>query len=85
MKNTINGLGENVKSILEKVENMANFNTEIVRHITQLSASSEEVTACTEEALGINEDNMNKAVQTKNLMSELLKFAERIDEFVDMV
>lgn len=85
MKNTINGLGENVKSILEKVENMANFNTEIVRHITQLSASSEEVTACTEEALGINEDNMNKAVQTKNLMSELLKSAERIDEFVDMV
>ena len=32
-----------------------------------------------------NEENMNKAVQTKNLMSELLKSAERIDEFVDMV
>lgn len=85
MKNNINGLGENVKSILKKVENMANFNTEIVRHITNLSASSEEVTACTEEALGINEDNKNKAVRTKELMSELLKSAERIDEFVDMV
>ena len=85
MKNTINGLGDNVKSILQKVENMASFNTEIVKHITNLSASSEEVTACTEEALGINEDNKNKAAQTKNLMAELLKSAERIDEFVDMV
>ena len=84
MESNINGLGDNVKNILEKVKNMAEFNTEIVKHIGQLSASSEEVNACTEEALGINKENMSKAIQTKELMDQLLSLAEEIDNYVDI-
>ena len=84
MESNINGLGDNVKNILEKVKNMAEFNTEIVKHIGQLSASSEEVNACTEEALGINKENMSKAIQTKELMDQLLSLAEEIDDYIDV-
>ena len=82
METNITDLGENVKSIFEKVKSMSEFNTEIVKHISQLSASSEEVTACAEEALGLNEDNMTKASKTKQLMGELLSSAKEIDEYI---
>lgn len=81
MEAVIKGLDSNLKNILKIVGELSDFNRKMINHITMLSASSEEVAACTEEAVVINNENINKARKTRELMDDLLESANKIDNY----
>lgn len=75
-------LDNDVADILDKNKSIVEFNDEIVRHIMQLSASSEEVTASAEEAVSINKDNKKRASETKEVMGDMLDIAVKLDKYI---
>ena len=81
MENHMKVLEENVGAILDKNKNIVDFNEVIVNNILQLSASSEEVSAATENALSLNKDNIDKANTTKEIIESILETANKIDDF----
>ena len=83
MEGLIKGLDYNFDNIVSIVKELSNFNATMVDHITNLSASSQEVAACTEEALEINKENINKAKKTRALMDDLLNSANKIDNYIN--
>lgn len=76
------GLDKDMKLILSSTNDVVNSNNTIIEHISQLSASSEHVTACTEEALIVNEENRNKSHDTKEVMNQLLSAAEDLEKYM---
>ncbi len=83
MEDLIKGLDFNLENILKIVRELSEFNSTMINHITNLSASSEEVAACTEEAVEINNENIKKAKKTRELMNDLLDSANKIDNYID--
>lgn len=81
IEQNIYNLSNNVEKISYSVENVAEFNRKIESHISQLTASSEEVTACTEEAVTLYKDNKKKTYNTRKYMDEMLETANKLDEF----
>ena len=81
MEDEMMELDEAVKAILEKNKNIVEFNDEIERHILQLTASAEEVTASALEALSINEINKDKANETKRVISDIFELANKLDNY----
>lgn len=82
MERNMNVLDNDVADILDKNKNIVEFNDEIVRHIMQLSASSQEVTASAEEAVSINKENKKRAIETKEVMDDMLDIATKLDKYI---
>lgn len=76
------GLYTNVQGIYQKIEDILEANRVIVDSINHISAVSEEVTACTEEAVELGADTSQKAEQARNLMEGLLETVKTIDKYV---
>lgn len=57
--------------ILTNTDEVVNYNNFIMENIDQLSASTEELSACMEEAINLYEDNKVKTKETKNVMDKL--------------
>lgn len=82
MERNMNVLDNDVADILDKNKSIVEFNDEIVRHIMQLSASSQEVTASAEEAVSINKENKKRAIETKEVMDDMLDIATKLDKYI---
>ena len=65
----------------QKVNHIHEFNNIIVDNIGQISAVSEEVSACSQEAVAIGMETKSKAVNAKDLMNELLAKAEELKQY----
>ena len=78
MQSNINEMDEVVDNITNKIEKVVEFNKEIEKHINTLAASSEEVTASTEEGVALSRMNKEKAMQTKTLLHNLLDKVETL-------
>ena len=72
-------LNENVEVLQNHVEQIYQSNNEIVDSIIQLSASSEEVNASTEQAVIVSEVNRQKASQTRDLMDGLIQMVNKLN------
>ena len=57
MQENMNDVDNVVENITHSLEKVVGFNKEIEKHITTLAASSEEVTASTEEGVALSEEN----------------------------
>ena len=64
MEKNMYELNDNITSIAKSVQGVKEFNVEIQKHIINLSAATEEVTACIDE--GININTMNKYMSTES-------------------
>lgn len=82
MKDDIYNLNDNIKIILNKIKDVLDYNLRIENHVTQLAASGQEVTACTEEIVTMNQINLEKVGKTKQLMEELANEANLIDGYL---
>ncbi len=82
MEKYINNLNNVMNNIISNTNDVVRFNKNIIDHISQLSASSEEVNACTEEALTINESNRAKTVDTREIMDRMLNISSRFDKHI---
>ena len=78
----ISSLDTDLKHIISSTNDVVSSNNNIIEHISQLSASSEHVTACTEEALIVNDENREKTHNTKEVMGQLLNAAEELEKYM---
>lgn len=81
MESNVNGLYERIEEIQRKLREIVDSNNAIVDSISQLSASSEEVAASMDTAVGLSNDNMNKAAETKELMEKLVDSAAKLQRY----
>lgn len=82
IENLVNKLKECVHLIIVKVNNVENFSSSIEAHISQLAASSEEVSACTEEGVSIHKTNSLKAQKTCTMMKEVLDVVDELKDYI---
>ena len=78
MQDEMNNVNKAVDKITKSLDKVVEFNAEIERHVTNLAALSEEVTASTEEGVSLSEENKNKAQKTRNLLYALLEKVEQL-------
>lgn len=76
-------LHKNIQETSDKVEEILESNNAIVDSINQISSVSEEVAACTQQAVELGENTSNKANQAKDLMDELIQTVKTIDKYVE--
>ena len=84
MENNIYGLSNNIFEISDRVEDVTKFKVEIENHIEMLRTSSESVTMNTEEVDNINLKNKEKIDNTRELMDEMLKTAEKLEIYTSL-
>ncbi len=78
----VGNLNNHINLIVEKVKNVVEFSNKIEQHINQLAATSEEVTACTEEAVILSQNNKVKASESKELIKGLLDVVDELDDYI---
>ncbi len=78
MQENMNDVDKAVDKITHSLNKVVEFNTEIEKHVTNLAASSEQVTASTEEGVALSEENKEKAKRTRNLLYDLLGKVEQL-------
>lgn len=79
----MSGLYNNVQGIYDKVEDILEANRMIVDSINHISSVSEEVTACTQEAVELGSDTSRQAEQARQLMQGLVETVHAIDKYVE--
>ena len=74
-------LNKIIEYILNNIEAVSNYNSEIENHITHLSSASQQVLASAEEAVKINSDNNIKTETTRNMLSNLKDIVKKLDAY----
>ncbi|MCM1258033.1 MAG: methyl-accepting chemotaxis protein [Roseburia sp.] len=76
------GLGQNVQTISDQIDEIWSANNRIVESISQISAVSEEVAASTLEANDIGAASSKEAEQAADMMNKLLDAAAKLDHYL---
>ena len=79
MEKNMYDLNDNLLRISKSVGSVKEFNVDIQKHIINLSASSEEVTACIDEGININRVNKEKSVESKEAIEAILAVVENVN------
>ena len=74
-------LDNDMQDILKRTKEVVDYNNIILENIEHLSATSEEVNACAEEALIINKDTKEKAHNTKDIMDGLAETVNKLAKY----
>lgn len=82
LDNNVNSLIENIHIINEKIENLAASNNHIVDNISQLSATTQEVTANADQAGAISEKNLGSVENVKNYMILIHDSIEKMKQYL---
>lgn len=85
MNVNVNELTSQIADIDAMLTNLSEANNQIVDSITQLSATTEEVTAASAQAEGLSNQNMTNADNTKELLDQVLAVSQKLDKYVSTV
>lgn len=80
---SLRDLGENINSILIKVDDLVQYNSNIETRISELKQSSEGVSGIIGKTVSLNEDSKHKAKASKELMDNLIVLTDKIDEYLE--
>lgn len=78
MEVKIGNLGRDMDNILVSTTDVVKYNSEVMEHIEQLSAETEEVTAFIEEAYELNKKNKEKTNHTYIVMNNLTATVDKL-------
>lgn len=78
----VNELVADIADIERMLDGLSEANTEIVNDITQLSATTEEVTACALQASELTADNFKNAQNTKVILDKILEVSHGMDKYI---
>ncbi len=81
LKNNITTLLSDIDEMDVKIEHLSDANNTIVENITNLSASTEEVTAIANETNDLSKQNLEYTEQTKNAISLIQENVMRLDKY----
>ncbi len=76
-------LTENIAEIDHMLTELAKANHHIVDNIGQLSATTEEIMAGSQEVAAISEKNLQSAESTKDYLSEVMQSTKRFDKYLE--
>lgn len=82
MNENVNSLIADVGEIDQMLSGLSNANNQIVENIMQLSATTEEVTASSEQAEKLSTDNLDNAENTKGLLNNILDVSHQLDSYI---
>lgn len=81
MNKDVNLLCQNIESIDVMLDSLSKSNNVIVNNISHLSATTEEITASSQEVASISEKNYEKAEYSIKLLKEVLDTSHRLDKY----
>ena len=81
ISSNVEELTQNISDINERLENLSQANNQIVDNISQLSATTEEVTASSAQAEQLSEQNVSDADKTKNLLEEIFEGSKELTKY----
>lgn len=82
MNANVNELVADVDEIEKMLENLFHANTEIVSHITQLSATTEEVTASALQSSELTEENSKHSKEARDILNDILEVSYKMDKYI---
>ncbi len=82
MNENVNELTQDIQEIDNMLANLSEANNHIVDSITQLSATTEEVTASSAQAEGLSNQNLENADNTKEILDQVLAVSQQLDKYI---
>ena len=82
MSNNVNGLMVEIENIDELLTNLSEANNQIVDNISNLSATTEEVTASSIQATEMTVENLAKAENAKAELDNVLSVSHQLDKYM---
>lgn len=82
MNANVNELVMDINEIEKMLENLSQANTEIVSHITQLSATTQEVTASALQSSELTEDNYKNSKEARDILGDILEISHKMDKYI---
>ncbi len=82
MNVNVNELTGNIEEIDSMLSNLSEANNQIVDNITQLSATTQEVTASSAQAENLSSENLTNADNTKDILDQVLQVARQLDKYM---
>ncbi|MCR4694052.1 MAG: hypothetical protein K5773_01850 [Pseudobutyrivibrio sp.] len=83
MNENVENLTENITGVEHMVENLAESNNKIVESISQLSATTQAVTASSIQAAELSTDSSELAEETKDLLASVKTTASLLDKYLE--
>ncbi len=81
MSVNVDGLVNDISEIDKMIENLSDANNQIVDNIVQLSATTEEVTACADQSSSLTENNFNNAIKAQEILAEIMEISSRVEKY----
>lgn len=78
----IDKIGVSVKDVEAGLESLAKANSEIVNDITNLSATTQEVTASAQQSAEATEENYQNTTEAKELLEDILNVSKEMDVYI---
>lgn len=78
-----NKLTEDIKEVERMLADLSTSNGNIVNSVTQLSAATEEVTASSQQAQEISEQNKEEADRAKNALDNVIEISHELDRYME--
>ena len=82
MSQNVNGLITEIENIDTLLTNLSEANNQIVDNISNLSATTEEVTASSMQATEMTVENLDNAESAKNELSNVLNVSHQLDKYM---
>ena len=82
MSNNVNGLIDEIENIDNLLTNLSEANNQIVDNISNLSATTQEVTASSMQATEMTVENLDNAETAKNELSNVLDVSHQLDKYM---
>ena len=82
MNADVNELIRNIGEIDDMLSNLSSANNQIVENITQLSATTQEVTASSVQAADLSVQNLENAEETRRLLNGVLSVSHELDKYM---
>ncbi len=82
MNENMNELIKEIQSVSEMLNNLSEANNQIVDNITNLSATTEEVTASSSQATDLSVENMTNAENAREQLSSVIDVSHQLDKYL---
>ena len=82
LSNNVDVLVSDISEIDKMIESLSEANSHIVENIMQLSATTEEVTALSQQSAELSENNHDEAIKTHELLVDIIDTSHRIDKYI---
>ena len=79
----VTGLVGDISQVGKMIGKLSEANSRIVENIVQISATTEEVTAATQECAAITENNHEDAVNTQEILNGVIEASQRMNKYME--